>query len=435
VADEIAALPVWVRRADGSQVPFEADCICQSLYAAAESLGSTSAFVIRELTDAVLHFLGQADFEAVVTTAQLAEQVEKIVRELGQPALARRYAELQQHPAERGDGQVTIPCTLAPIPFVQACLDAYSCNAVFSADVAAALGEGLLVLRPGVSAAPASLTTLVLDTPRLAELPWWLALDDWRACGGDAWIVESPEWLCNAQTHPSLTPHLCDHLLSLPMIADRPVELHLNIAEPPPWALAHQVRPLFTSLEDDFMSRERAVLLDSLLERWKTLQAPRVPALAWHLNADSFRDENQRRQLKELVRLALQARPIRFVFDRPRAAIALAEGLERKTPGVLIEVGLDLAHFADRSDVAGDGARFLQKLPSLAASPSARPGRSAGTCARCPARRRSSARSCWNVRRPSSIRSAWLKWSARSPARAWRTVRCRSISPCRFCKR
>src|SRR5271167_4077029 len=98
VSDEIAHLPTWVRRRDGSQVPFEADRICQSLFAAAETLGPPSAFLIRELTDVVLHFLAQDVFTGIPTTVQIAEEVAKIVREVGQPALGRRYAELQRAP-------------------------------------------------------------------------------------------------------------------------------------------------------------------------------------------------------------------------------------------------------------------------------------------------------------------------------------------------
>src|SRR5437764_12218946 len=88
VMDESAHLPAWVRRNDGSQVPFEADRICQSLYAAAESLGNSSAFLIRELTDAVLHFLAGDPFDRIPSTAQLASEIEKILREVGQPNLA-----------------------------------------------------------------------------------------------------------------------------------------------------------------------------------------------------------------------------------------------------------------------------------------------------------------------------------------------------------
>ena len=367
MSDEIAHLPTWVRRRDGSQVPFEADRICQSLYAAAESLGEPSAFLIRELTDVVLHFLAKDPFDGIPSTAQIAEQVEKIVREVGQPPLARRYAEMQQQAtpaANSADRRIAIDCSGPADRFVADCLHAYTLQSIFSRDVAAAVREGLLHLS-GLDA-PAALSSLVLETARFAELPWWLALDDWRSAGGDRWIVESPEWLCTPQMHPALTPHLCDCLLSLPMLAEREVELHLNIAEPPAWSLAHQVSPLFASGEEEGSSPERFNFLDGLLERWKTLQAPRTPAIAWHLHERSFQGDGERRQLASLVRLALQGRAVRFIFDRPRAAIALAEGLDRKCPGVLLEVGLDLAAFAGRPDIANDGATLLAKLPSLA---------------------------------------------------------------------
>jgi hypothetical protein len=62
----------------------------------------------------------------------------------------------------------------------------------------------------------------------------------------------------------------------------------------------------------------------------------------------------------------LQGKAIRFVFDRPRAPVVLAEGLERRSPGVLLEVGLDLPALAERLETPRDGAAFLKKVPSLA---------------------------------------------------------------------
>jgi hypothetical protein len=265
---------------------------------------------------------------------------------------------------EMRERRITIASTGSPERFVKDCLDAYSRQAIFSRDVAAALREGLLHVR-GLDT-PASLASLVLDTPRLAELPWWLALDDWRACGGERWIVESPEWLCTGQAHPALTPHLCERLLSLATLAERDIEMHLNVAEPPAWSVAHPARPLFTPDEEEATLQERSNFLDGLLERWKVLDAPRVPAIAWHLHERSFRDDAERRQLHDLIRQAMQGRAIRFVFDRPRAVIALAEGLDRRCPGVLLEVGLDLGTFANRPEIKRDGATLLKKLPSLA---------------------------------------------------------------------
>src|ERR1051325_428795 len=170
VSDESAHLPVWVRRRDGGQVPFEADRICQSLYVAAESLGAANAFLIRELTDAVLHFLAQQSWDAIPTTSALGAEVAKIVREIGQPLLAKRYAELQEQPDRPAVQQITVACASAPDRFVKDCLDAYILQAVFSRDVAAAVRDGLLTLRGQET--PATLASLVLQTPRLPAGPW-----------------------------------------------------------------------------------------------------------------------------------------------------------------------------------------------------------------------------------------------------------------------
>jgi hypothetical protein len=362
VAGHSGHLPVWVRRRDGSQVPFEADRICRSLYAAAESLGAASAFLTRELTDVVLHFWAREDFDAVPTTGQIAEQVEKIVREVGQPALARRFAELQRQTsfAEASPKRIMLAWPNSPEQLVHDCRRAYALRAVFSRDVAAAVEEGLVHLDDLDS--PATLASMVVETARLTELPWWPSLDDWRAAAGRRWIVDSPEAICTPRMHPALTPHLCERLLALPTLAQREIELHLNAAT----ATAQQANPLFAAVEEEPSRQAQSAFLDGLLERWKALPTARLPAIAWHLREDSFQEETQRRQLHDLLRQALQGRPIRFVFDRPRAPFALAEGMDRKCPGVLLEIGLDLAALAARPEIKRDGATLLKKLPSLA---------------------------------------------------------------------
>lgn len=363
MSDEIAHLPQWVRRRDGSQVPFDADRICQSLYEASESLGASSAFLTRELTDVVLHFIAKDPFDGIPTTTQMVSEIEKIVREVGQPELARRFVELQAaHARQEPDDEISIACDERPGEFVRSCLESYSLRTVYSRDVAAAVREGLMHLS-GLEA-PEALSSVVLETPRLAELPWWLALDDWRGSGHALWVVDGPEWLCTPQMHPALTPHLCERLLSLPTLAERAVELHLNITEPPSWAPGRQ-KSLFSLPEDEESSPERSNFLDGLLERWKSLNAPRLPAIAWHVHERSFRDDTERRQLQELIRLALQGRPVRFILDRPDQPIHLSEGLDRRCPGVLLEIGVDLPAFAARAEVANDAVAFLKKLPSL----------------------------------------------------------------------
>src|SRR5437660_914682 len=126
------ALPAWVRRRDGRLAPFEADRISHALFAATETLGRPDAFLARELTDGVLHFLAEACDEPIPTTAWLADLVVKVVRELRQPELARVLAEQAQHqdtspgegppPAPPGDVAYHFSTLDAPAAVVRGCL-------------------------------------------------------------------------------------------------------------------------------------------------------------------------------------------------------------------------------------------------------------------------------------------------------------------------
>src|SRR5947209_9563959 len=90
--DDAPTPPAWVTKRDGRLVPFEADKISRALFAATESLGRPDAFLARELTDGILHFL-VADADGVPTTDQVAETVAKVIRELGHPALAQAFTD------------------------------------------------------------------------------------------------------------------------------------------------------------------------------------------------------------------------------------------------------------------------------------------------------------------------------------------------------
>src|SRR6266404_5405795 len=91
--------PAWVHKRDGQIVPFEADKISRALFAVTEALGRPDAFLARELADGVVHFLTEENSGAAPTTAEIAELVIKIVRELGQPALAEAFAAFGQRRA------------------------------------------------------------------------------------------------------------------------------------------------------------------------------------------------------------------------------------------------------------------------------------------------------------------------------------------------
>ncbi len=100
-------LPQSVVKRDGRLVPFEADKISQSLYAATEALGQPSAFMARELTDGVLHFLAAELDEAPPTTGQIAETVAKVVRELGHPALSQAIVDRARRKQQQPSAAVT----------------------------------------------------------------------------------------------------------------------------------------------------------------------------------------------------------------------------------------------------------------------------------------------------------------------------------------
>ena len=86
-------LPAWVRKRDGTIVAFEPDKISRALFAASESLGQPDAFLARELADGVVHFLAAELDDATPSTQRIAEVVVKVVRELGQPAIAQAFAD------------------------------------------------------------------------------------------------------------------------------------------------------------------------------------------------------------------------------------------------------------------------------------------------------------------------------------------------------
>src|SRR4051812_29360856 len=89
-------LPAWVRKPNGRLVPFDADHICQTLFAATERLGRSDAFLARELTDGVLHFLAAERPGSVAPSAWVSELVVKVVRQLRHSELANAFEELDR---------------------------------------------------------------------------------------------------------------------------------------------------------------------------------------------------------------------------------------------------------------------------------------------------------------------------------------------------
>lgn len=346
-------LPRWVTQADGRLTPFDSDQIHRALFAASERLGQPDPFLARELTDSVLHFLA-AESDQPVSAGQIHELVVKVVRELGQPALAQAFRPLDEMLAEgevaplpqRIEAQ-TDPLQLAR-ELAAPALREYSLRSVYGPELAAAHEDGLLLLT-GL-AHPCELAAAVLDGPT----SWTEAILDARQRVGSAVVIDGPEFqLADGAEPPALVRELGLGLRASGLTAI----VNLNQATPPAWA-APAGGPLFAGQVRTRGRDELDRLADLLLE---SLPAVRPLRIDWHLGERDFRADQASRLLAIARRVAAGA-PISLVFDRPRSQPALAEGIDRRHPYLLLTAGLNLPALAARSQPA----HFLRKLGSLA---------------------------------------------------------------------
>jgi hypothetical protein len=317
------------------------------------------------LTEAVVHFLSGDAGGPAIPTIQIAEQVEKVVRELGQPAIAHAYAQAAgQKPARHTEPAIQSPeatfafsPSAAPEDVVRGCLKTYGLQAGFTRDLASAHQSGLIVL--GGLNAPRRLASSVADAiDAQGGLDLGDAVADALAATGGAVVLDGPEWHLAQEERGSSLPWL----LNLPRLADRDVLVNVNCKRPPAWA--HQnVGPLFADAPP--AGNEPAAVLRTLVEEMKPGRTERI-AWRWHLNGQDFSSVPHGQLLQEVAQRALAGTAISFVFDRPRRSPALADGIDRNSPALLMEVGLDLPTLLGQPAVGGDLRTFLGKLPSLA---------------------------------------------------------------------
>ena len=361
------ALPAWVKRRDGRVVPFDPDTIAQDLFAAAEALGMADPFMTRELTDGVLHFLAVDCPESIPATAWIADLVAKVVRELRQPRLAMAFAERARKPAST-IAQGVVGGAATPAEVVRRSLEVYSLEKVYSRDLAAAHGNGLLVLT-GLDG-PRELAAAVLTPPEPSATLQALQLLEaiLEARGGVAgWLaVDGAEYLELENGSPPL-PRLLTPVLQAAGLQAR---LHLNAAEPPSWATQIAHGPLFADQTavpgpaDPL--RAAAAVVQAVLAR----DRDHCPfAIDWHLGERDFADSSDAARgelLESMVRAALGEYPITFVFDRLRRPLSLGPGLDRLHTYLLMTVGLNLCRLLEHTAITDDIELFLRKLASLA---------------------------------------------------------------------
>jgi hypothetical protein len=409
--DALPSSPVpftWIQKRDGRLVPFEADRISRALFAAGESLGQPDAFAARELADSIVHFLRTEAAGTTPTTAQIAELVVKIVRELGQPALARAFAEAQTRKAESGkqaeedhrqsgtwkgatENWEPVPgyrfassVNLGPTPLqlaqwiegcpspaalswrtARACFRDYALREIYTRDLVAAQSDGLLTLT-GL-AAPLQLSAQIagLDPTRGPDLVE--VLDEARNLAGEYVALDGPEYLLTTAGTPK---GVAQSFLRELAIGLRLTHLHavinLHTALPPPWAEALAVGPLFEGRWPGPEPKQTTSLLEQLVEPLLLAgTGGRAVRIDWHLSEQDFLADYLPGLLR-LARRALDGAPLGFVFDRPNRPVALAEGLDRQHPAVLLTVGLHLPRLIEQSRPGLDPPQFLRKLGSLA---------------------------------------------------------------------
>jgi hypothetical protein len=382
------APPTWVIKRDGRQEPFDPDKISRALFASGEDLGRPDAFLARELADGVVHFLAAEAGAAPPTTAEVAELVAKVVRELGQPALAEAFEEFGRRrrrgagaravapprplPAaeEPPDGVVLrFPPGLPAAEVLAACARSYTLQAVFARDLVAAQADGLLTLT-GLDA-PGELEGLTLAPGG----PWdggpgglVDALEAARAFAAGFVALDGPEYaLARAGlTRPEDARAFARELIIGLRVARLGAVVNLNCAGPPAWASDLAGGPLFAGRGAPLDPADRARLAGALAGAFLGAGPPGRVRVDWHLAEADFAAPAEPGRLAALASSALRGAAVAFVFDRPRRPAALAEGVDRRHPAALLTVGVHLPRLATQPGVGGDPACFLAKLPSLA---------------------------------------------------------------------
>lgn len=362
------SLPTWVQKRDGRREAFDADKISQSIFAATEAVGAANAFLARELTDGVLHFLEQENGAETIPTQQIAELVEKVVRELGQPELAQRYARTLstlppcagQDSAARKEVSFTFCVDEHPDDVRRNCLEAYSLNAVFGRDLAAAHRAELLTLS-GLKT-PRLLDAVVVDPPSQEQCPspWSLAWSQVQCASRRAArlvIFDSPELLFAAHGPAWLEGIHAAHQAHM-----RQIVLNLRMPTRPAWAKDIATGPLFgnTPAAPGPVDSGTIALLDAA-ERNGTLSF----LIDWHLQAGDFENDVDRQVHHWLLARPRLWRRTTFVFDRTSQCQRLGAGIDHSRPAILMRIGLDLTKFLQLPEIAGDSRKLVAKLPSL----------------------------------------------------------------------
>lgn len=372
--------PAWVHKRDGQLVPFDADRISRALFAASEELGRPDAFLSRELADGVVHFLTLESEGATPTTEQIADIVIKVVRELGHPAVAEAFARFgqarertslrQQIDEPKQTSEIVLRFARgSPLSAVlSSCVRDFTLQSVFTRDLAAAQSAGLLTLT--ALEMPNELAGCLLGPLIDAKKGVIAALEELRRFVGRFVVLDGPEYLLAGQDKSNAGAFVRELTIGLRLTGLQAI-VNLNAAAPPSWAGELAAGPLFAAQQrpthPEQLLESAGELARELLHATQATSFPRALRIDWHVSERDFATATaEREHLRQMARMALEGAPSAFVFDRPRRPVALAEGIDRQHPAVLLTVGLHLPVLALQPGIDGDPSRFLAKLGSLA---------------------------------------------------------------------
>src|SRR5262245_57501327 len=344
------------------------------LFATTEELGRPDAFLARELTDSVVHFLSEETHGDLPDNAQLNEMVAKVVRELGQPALARQFEELSRRPvAATAPGvadrfrefleEASPPYVLSHVAASEK-LTEFSVSYVFPKNLLAAHHDGLLTMW-GLDH-PLELTGSVLKADEgLLE-----ALELAAEHTGGFLAIDAPEFaLAAAENQPTKTAsHYVRELRACLSGRALTAIVNLNLTSPPTFGRDLAAGPLFAGIQNLTDSQRIAELAEAIAREIAAIPGRadgcRQITIGWHLSVSDFTPEKAPRLL-EIAKLTADGAPVEFYLDRPRSSVALGGGLRRHSPAVLMAVGVHLPKLADLTPgIATE--RFLQRLGTLA---------------------------------------------------------------------
>lgn len=377
--DSPAARLSWVHNSDGRLVPFEPDQISRELFAATERLGNPNAFLARELTDSVLHFLSLESETAIPTTTQIGDLVVKVVRELGHPQLAQAFADRSKYTPDSETGQSRFGPSLADISrwmetqpsprqlirqVSQTALRDYSLHSVFTRDLTAAHVSGLLSL--GNLGHPLEMAGLVLGPADIANLAE--RMGESRELAGEFVALDSPEYaLLDAGDPTTAAGDFVRPLrLGLAGTALRAV-VNLNSNIPPAGSDALAEGPLFAAEPKPADSAHRQAVADAVRDHLISSAGPlsrQSLRIDWHLGESDFAKPGSERLLAAATG-AVQGFPIAFAFDRGRRPVSLAEGLDRQHTATLMSIGLNLPALIEQAGIGVAPDALLAKLGSL----------------------------------------------------------------------